>query len=373
MDEENKEQSQDISTEELNLKELKEFRHEIEKIKRTYNSILGLHKSYTNNEDGIKSVINKSKETKSSLEEVESKIEVIEANIKQKLSDIDAQKSEIDKFIKEIDDYKTQIYDEDIGVNKVILEAEDFNVTIGEEKDKVKKSLTEFNNLIKVGSANIDQTKEDVLKKKLQVETYQREVESFKTKIEGHNNSANEMVDKIGKILDLVTDTGLANSFDERRKRVTKNMNIWRYILLISVLLSATALFLLFGLNDKIFEMNKIQEPYMKFLFKLTLSSPLIFAIWFSSIQYSKERHILEQYEYKTATALALEQYTRLLEEKFEDGFDEEKFNFVTDLINKVYKEPEYPSHGSAIEGRFKFPYFNKEVDIKAKAEETKA
>jgi archaellum component FlaC len=373
MDEENKDQSQDIVTDEVNVKELKVIKREMLKIKSTYSTILALHKKYVSKEDGIIETINKSNEAKSSLEEVKMKINDLEGNITQNIKDIDSKKLEIDAFMEKIEDYKSQIYDEEIGIEKVIQDASEFNNGIEEEKGIVKESLTEFKNQIKVGTSNIDQIKEEVIKKKVLVENYHKEVETFKDEIESYNKSADEMVEKISNILNLVTDSGLANSFDSRRKRVENGMKIWRLILTTSVLLSVGVLLLLFGFNDKIFEMNNIQEPYMKFLFKLTLSSPLIFAIWFSSIQYSKERHILEQYEYKTATALALEQYTRLLEEKFEEGFDEDKFNFVTDLINKVYKEPEYPSHGTAIEGKFKFPYFNKEVDIKAKAEETKA
>lgn len=370
MDEENKEENQENLSNDKILEELKKMNTEFRKVKKIYSDIIGLHSSFTKSEDGIKSTIIKSKEYCSTLEDAKSRVEILINNSEDKFEIIKSKYEEIEKFANEINEYKKQIEDEENGVKKVFSETVVLNDEIESDRESIKESKNDFDKLIKTSIASIEQTKEDILKKKIQIENTQSEIEEINKEMTTYNDAATSMVKSIGNILDLVTDRGLANSFDERRKRVEKSMNRWKYLLIGSVLLAVFLLVFLFGFNEKLFDWNNIQDSYMKFVFKVTLSSPLIFAIWFSSIQYSRERHILEQYEYKTATALVFEQYARILDDKFEEGFEKEKFDFITNLINKVYKETEYPKHGTELSAKIKEPFLNKEMNATAKAEE---
>jgi hypothetical protein len=146
---------------------------------------------------------------------------------------------------------------------------------------------------------------------------------------------------EIGKILDLVRDTGLANSFDRRRKRSQKSIIIGVSVILVGAVVSWILIHNIFLTVEGQELFKTIDNDYIKFLLRVTLTAPGVFIVWFGATQYAKERYFLEQYEFKTAAALALENYTKLLRDNYKDK-EGEIFSLSLELIRKVYKEPSY-------------------------------
>lgn len=190
------------------------------------------------------------------------------------------------------------------------------------------------------------------------------ETAQLKEEVNKNYNESTRLKGDIGKILDLVRDAGLADSWDKRRKRSQTSLYIWGVIIAIGVGLSYFLInkYFLSDEGKSLFE--GIQSDYVKFLLRMTLTTPGVFLAWFASSQYSKERYFLEQYEFKTAAALALENYTTRLKQNYPEDKQSEIFNLNIDLIRKIYREPVFYKSKTKLNGKVKAPISDTEGEI---------
>jgi hypothetical protein len=163
----------------------------------------------------------------------------------------------------------------------------------------------------------------------------------LKTKIQKNLDDSNGIKQQVQEVADLVVDTGFVNSFQKRAKALLDNYKLWRLIFLGSVILLALLLWLLFGSFDSIPDAKVI-------LFRITLTSPLLFLIYFSASQYSKERDLNEKYEFKAVTAAAVRNHVKFLTDEFENDSDEGSSktaeDFAVNVFKMIYKEPYHQS-----------------------------
>jgi hypothetical protein len=127
---------------------------------------------------------------------------------------------------------------------------------------------------------------------------------------------------------------GLAHSFYERKVEIDGTMNFWKWCLIISTGLLAILIVWVFvkppTFLNTVGSVDSWLDLAIYFFFRLFLFSPLVFAIWYSSVQYTRERNEVSQYAFKGGVAKALENYTDLLTDKFTD---EKKEHIVRDKI----------------------------------------
>jgi uncharacterized coiled-coil DUF342 family protein len=207
--------------------------------------------------------------------------------------------------------------------------------------DATFAKAVEFFGQISKTNTDANTTKEEILTNKLKSDGLLTETTQIKNTAAANLTESQRLKSEIGKILDLVRDTGLANSFDRRRKRSQWSSLIALGIVFIGVALSAFLINEVFLTDKGQALFSTIQSDYIKFLLRVTLTSPGVFMALFGASQFSKERYFLEQYEFKTAAALALENYTKLLNDNYE-GREREIFDLNVELIRSVYKEPIY-------------------------------
>jgi len=148
---------------------------------------------------------------------------------------------------------------------------------------------------------------------------------------------AQDLLEKLHVTYQMAVNTGLAGSFDERRKQVEVDfVNKWSkrfaYSLTALAIIAAAIIvitFLLkgFGLSSIVF-------------FRLSLLTPLIFYTGYSAVQYTRERALLEKYAFKAAVAASLESYTELLKIQFGEKYDEKVIGFVLSSMSTIYGEP---------------------------------
>jgi hypothetical protein len=79
------------------------------------------------------------------------------------------------------------------------------------------------------------------------------------------------------------------------------------------------------------------------FFMKLSISLPIIFAITFCSVQYSRERRLEEEYAFKSTISISLEPYQKLVSQmvNHEDADEKAKYTaFIISSINRVFTSP---------------------------------
>lgn len=213
-------------------------------------------------------------------------------------------------------------------------------------------------------TAEATNSKEEIVKNKIKSDSIVEETTILKGKVATNLTDSVKLKEDIGKILDLVRDTGLANSFDQRRKRSQFSSLIALGVIILGVIISAISIYKVFLTTEGQALFDTIQNDYIKFLLRLTLTAPGVFTAWFGAAQYSRERFFLEQYEFKTAAALALENYTKLLKDNYASKEDD-IFKLNIELIKSVYKEPIYVKPKTSFFTRLKVPQTDTEVETK--------
>jgi uncharacterized coiled-coil DUF342 family protein len=250
------------------------------------------------------------------------------------------------------------------GINEFFGKFQELRQQVENPEEGIASTLNKAVEIFgQISKTNTDATvsKDEILKHKIKSEGLLEESSQLKVNINTKFLESEKLKEEIGQILDLVRDTGLANSFDRRRKRSQWSSLIALGVILLGVGISAYLIYKVFLSTEGQALFDSISNDYIKFLLRLTLTAPGVFTAWFGAAQYGKERHFLEQYEFKTAAALALENYTKLLKDNYPDQVTD-IFNLNLELIRSVYKEPDYSRGKGGFSAKVKIPKADKEV-----------
>lgn len=291
------------------------------------------------NSDKIQAVFNEAQQVKAKIDELYNQSSTQYTQINETVNSVSSKVNAIEQYFPSFEVIKGKIEDSETGLSATFNKSNEYLESIKNHRE----------------NARIAQ--DEVLSNKLKSDAAITETNALKADIAKYKEDSLKLKEDIGKILNLVSDTGLANSFDTRRKRSEKSIYVWGGLIILSVITGIVLINKIFLDKEAADIFSGIESDYVKFLLRLTLTSPAVFFIWFSASQFSKERHILEQYEFKTAAALALENYTRLLKDNYPSKEDK-IFELAVSLIQKVYKQPIYSKDRaiSDINGKVKVP-----------------
>ncbi len=169
--------------------------------------------------------------------------------------------------------------------------------------------------------------------------------EESKETFETQNKTLLEIEEKIKKFeLEITEQLGRAGSgalalaFSLRQGEIEKELKKWFFIL------ASTTIGLIF-VSLTFFIYSFFVQLNLQFFLKLTISLPFIYAEWFATRQYNKERFILERYAFKAAQAKSLSAFSKTVNEI--DESDDGKSNtqqFVINSIEKIYIAPKLDS-----------------------------
>ncbi|MGZ9001848.1 MAG: hypothetical protein ACXW1T_12135 [Methylophilus sp.] len=149
-----------------------------------------------------------------------------------------------------------------------------------------------------------------------------------------------DLENQIKAQLQKATGFSLFHSFQTRQELIRKSKDFWTYTLAGLLVLTAC---LTWYLIHSITSADKSTALDIAFFLKLSLSIPLIFAISFCTIQYSRERRLEEEYAFKSNISISLVPYQELVEKLVaEDDVEQRKeyATFMMNTINKVFTSP---------------------------------
>lgn len=159
-------------------------------------------------------------------------------------------------------------------------------------------------------------------------------IESNKTETNNLINKLNEIENQIKDQLEKATGFSLFHSFQTRQSKLKESKDKWIYaisfVLAISICLT-------------IFIALTTTSYGIAFYLKLSASIPIVYAITFCSIQYSRERKLEEEYAFKSNISISLIPYKDLVEKLIDstNPLEREKYTkFIIDSINNVFTSP---------------------------------
>lgn len=154
--------------------------------------------------------------------------------------------------------------------------------------------------------------------------------------------SVKETKSQVEEISGIVIDESFADTFERRKNQIERNLNgglSWRNIMLASVLLLVIAVLLPFTTFFNAYLNFGDLMGANGFFVRFFYTSPFIFLILFSAVQYSRERQLLERYAFKSASAAAARNHIDYLIKNF--GVEDVSVNaFAVSVFKSVYNEP---------------------------------
>ena len=142
---------------------------------------------------------------------------------------------------------------------------------------------------------------------------------------------------RIRESIERATGYTLFHSFQKRQLDLASSKRFWAIILAVAVgiSLAASGVF--------IWSLQFVQTYNAAFYLKLSISLPLIYAIAFCSVQYSRERRLEEEYAFKSSISISLEPYQKLVESLVDKKQPDEvaKYTaFIIESVNRVFTSP---------------------------------
>jgi len=169
------------------------------------------------------------------------------------------------------------------------------------------------------------------------------EVEA-RNSVENNDAELHRLTTELGKLESRIRDSieratgyGLFHSFQTRQEALARAKRFWGWALAVAVAIS------LIASGWFIYSLRYVHVYNAAFYLKLSISLPIIYAIAFCNLQYSRERRLEEEYAFKSNISISLDPYQRLVRGLVSEDKPEEiaKYTaFVIDSVNRVFTSP---------------------------------
>ncbi|MEK7091562.1 MAG: hypothetical protein AAB900_01100 [Patescibacteria group bacterium] len=166
-----------------------------------------------------------------------------------------------------------------------------------------------------------------------QIKTNKTESDDLKEQVKQSLVKVLSDQEEVKKVTALITDTGFANSFHKREKILRWSAGLWLVVIAIS--LGGLAGFLYYSFRD----IQGVPELSL-ILYRLTLTSPLLFLIGIATKQYGNERVLNEKYAFKATIATVIKKHMDFLIE-VKDKVSLEDSQFIRETLESIYNKPD--------------------------------
>lgn len=272
-------------------------------------------------------------------------------------TDADAKISEmatkVDEMSDKLDEENNEFH-EFITTNRTDYEQqyEKIKNLVSQYQASTTESLTSIKARLDEATINAEKIKQIETQAKVFKDTLDEYIESMtstteeiKTKTKKYNDDTQAIIDtnkglteEIKEQLQKATGVSLFHMFQQRKEKLEENQGWW----LLGVILSIIALI---GFSWWIISsiqnvpQNGSIDWFKDAIFKFTLSTPVIYLLYFLTDRYTKLRRLIEEYAFKSAISLALTPYFELVQ-GLDDETQEKDKDFLIAVIGNIFKTP---------------------------------
>ena len=263
---------------------------------------------------------------------------------------------------KSLSEAVTEAQTSNTSIKEVLKAAETAKTSAESHAEKALKSQQESSASLTTVQNNETTSKEQleltktgaasVAGKEAEIKKFFDEIASFRNKITStttdsqetvkkNNEEAVKLMEKLSGLENLIKDqieraTGfsLFQSFQKRQESIAGSKMFWVWALSAVVAVSL-------GITYYVIHTTTTFDNV--FYMKLSFSLPLIFAITFCVVQYSRERRLEEEYAFRANISISLNPYQELVSKLIDKSVpgEREKFTgFLIESVNKVFTSP---------------------------------
>ncbi len=298
---------------------------------------------------GIAGHLDSAKESINDLQTLSKNAAVLEG-------EISGGKREIDALLKNARNLTADIEKSKNSADTSLEKANELLVGFQEKVDLMKNAFVEFTEikkkiddkdvgldailkLVQKAQAEADGLVAQIKASLKLVQTNEKEIAEIKVLSKSHLDDIKSSLDSVNitkqqveDVSGLVIDGSFAETFERRKKEISKSLDSdvfsWKYVMLLSIIL---LVIVEFGLGD----LSGVDG----FFTRLAYTSPLIFLVLFSAVQYSRDRNFLEKYAFKAASSAAVRNHIDFLVDRF-GKTDKKVLDFSIGTFSTIYSEP---------------------------------
>lgn len=304
--------------------------------------------------------------------EVNSEIDTLKSDTEETFKTLDSEYNElIDKYktdadekmeemVSKVDEMTTKLNDENdefskfIADNKAAYEQqyEKIRTLVSEYQSSTTESLTSIKARLDEATTNAEKIKQIEAQAMVFKETLDEYIknmttttEEITTKTKQYNddtqsiiNTNQELTEEIKEQLQKATGVSLFHMFQKRKEALEKNQGWWLTGVIASIIaLVAFSWWIISSLQS--IPQNGSIDWFKDAIFKFTLSTPVIYLLYFLTDRYTKLRRLIEEYAFKSAISLALTPYYDLVQGLDDDTQEKDK-DFLIAVIGNIFKTP---------------------------------
>ena len=273
----------------------------------------------------------------------ESKSEQGQQEIEDKIAEctelLNKEQNEFDKFIKDNKlDYEQQY--------------EKIKTLVSQYQASTTESLTSIKARLDEATTNSEKIKQIEAQAKVFKDALDEYIANMTSKTEEINektkkysedtelliNTNTKLTEEIKEQLQKATGVSLFHMFQKRKEALEENQGWW----LAGVIISIAILIIFSGWIIKslptVTQHNTV-DWFKDAILKFTLSTPIIYLLYFLTDRYTKLRRLIEEYSFKSAISLALTPYFDLVK-GLDDETQEKDKDFLIAVIGNIFKTP---------------------------------
>jgi len=296
------------------------FQQKAEEIKKIVTTI----ESNRNNAQDIHQALQK---TRDQANQEEQTISQVRGEIEKVKTDVDTQLANAKSAQQQCQKQATNSAEQAAQTKAKLESATEVLASIEEQKKNILAFYKEIENhkakmldIEKDGTAKFNQLKDQA---DIDIKAFKERTD----KIIGENENLQK---RVNELLAGATSGGLFRVFHDRQDFLLCGRNFWKWAVGVTSGLVVVGVFIVaWALGDK---------PNVIFFVRLAVGMPLLFLMYFSARQYTRERQAEEEYAFKSAISLSVEPYRKLLEQMREEEATET--DFVKKLITEVFDNP---------------------------------
>ena len=143
--------------------------------------------------------------------------------------------------------------------------------------------------------------------------------------------------DTVETLIGAAADGSLGTHFKERKNQIRKNVNIFTFLVIVS--LAFTARWVWFVFKD--FDSNS--SDWVHFVINVLRTLPAWFLVWWLIDRYTKERKLQEEYAFKSAIAMTMREHSKLLKNTDSGDIDKRDSQQIMLLkaLENIYRNPD--------------------------------
>lgn len=176
----------------------------------------------------------------------------------------------------------------------------------------------------------IDENESVISQAKESLASFSSDANSKIKQITSDYDSVSSNTEQVRRMMGYIADGTLSHSFNQRKMDLKKQINIWLWISIATVVLAVGWVYVVFTCLSA-----ETGYEWADIIINGIKSSPLFLMLGFALTQYQKERNLLEEYAFRESVAVTLTAYLEQMSEE-----DDDKRKMLMSTVEQLYTKP---------------------------------